>query len=322
MHGRLRRSPAPSPFDKAAALRALASLLRAGLTPHLALREWSSSLPGGLFEAAARTRRLVDLGASPRASIEAIGESFGEDIGAVRAAIELHSEIGADPVPMLERSAEMLEGRGDAHAAGRAAVSGAKLSGWMVGALPLVSLPLLPMARAPLFDGVGRAVLFFGAVLTAVGMLWMGRLVPRARPSDDPLALFADHVAAALEAGASLTKALEISSKHAPTELRSRLEQARRRARLGQPWPAALEEVDPEAFAEFSATVQRARRFGSPPRAALASFADARRAAAQRAFEREVRRAPVLMVLPLVLCVLHAFGLLSVVPFLRGIAFF
>lgn len=248
-------------------------------------------------------------------------EAFGDDLDAVRAAVDLHADSGADPVPMLERAARMLERRGDAHAAGRAASAGAKLSGWLVGGLPLISLPLLPMARAPLLDEIGRAVLFLGLALTTTGMFWLARLVPAARPSDDPVALFADHVAAALSAGASLSQALEIASRHAPGPLRPLLNEARARVRLGQEWAAALEAVEPGSFGGLVAALRRAERLGSPPIASLGAFAEARRAAADRAFEREVRRAPVLMVLPLVLCVLPAFGLLAIVPFLRGIAF-
>jgi Flp pilus assembly protein TadB len=240
---------------------------------------------------------------------------MGEDIVSLKAVIDLHSEVGADPIPMLERVAMTIARRADSESAGRAASAGAKLSGAIVGGLPLVSLPLLPMAHAPLLDAAGLALLFFGLVLTCAGMLWMWRLVPAAGPGDDPLVLLADHVAAALAAGASLSTALDAATRRAPGTLAS----AGRRARLGQPWPEALMAVAPEGSQALVTALRRAERLGVPPARTLAEFADARRAAASRAFERTVRRAPVLMVLPLVLCVLPAFGLLAVLPFLRGI---
>ena len=319
MRLRLTAAERPSLVDRAAALAALASLLRGGLTVTAALQEWHLSVPDGMRPGTERAGRLVRLGATPREAIEAAATSFGDDTDALRAALDLHAELGADPIPMLERAAEMVRRRADSDAAGRAAAAGAKLSGWMVGGLPLVSLPLLPMARAPLLDPAGLSLLFLGLSLTSVGMFWMSRLVPSARPADEPTALFADHVAASLHAGASLGTALDVVSRHPPETLRSALARARRRVRLGESWPGALAATDREAFAGLVATLQRAQRLGASPSSALEAFARSRRAVAARAFEREVRRAPVLMVLPLVLCVLPAFGLLALVPFLRGL---
>jgi hypothetical protein len=49
-------------------------------------------------------------------------------------------------------------------------------------------------------------------------------------------------------------------------------------------------------------------------------FAARRRAARSRDFDAAMRRAPVLMVVPLVICVLPSFLLLGVAPFLRGLS--
>lgn len=307
--------------ERALALEALASLLSGGLAVESALSEWHDNVPPGIAPSLLSVRRLLALGAPTAVAVAAAEDPLGEDLAALQAALALHTDVGANPVPMIERAAELLRRRADSQAAGRAAASGARLSGWMVGGLPLVSLPLLPMAKAPLLDPAGLAVLFFGVALTAGGMFWMARLVPRARPADEPLALFADHVAAGLRAGASLFAALEVAARHAPATLGEQLGRARRRTNLGQPWSAALKEADPQMLGALAMTLQRAERLGSPLVPALEAFAETVRVDAQRAFEREVRRAPVLMVLPLVLCVLPAFGLLAIVPFLRGIAF-
>jgi hypothetical protein len=76
-----------------------------------------------------------------------------------------------------------------------------------------------------------------------------------------------------------------------------------------------------DGAADLVAAIARAEGHGLSPEASLRRFAAARRVMATRSFERDVRRAPVLMVLPLVLCVLPAFGLLAVGPFLRSITF-
>jgi pilus assembly protein TadC len=191
----------------------------------------------------------------------------------------------------------------------------------MVGGLPLVAIPLVPLGRAPLFDGPGMLLSILGLMLTTGGMVWMLRLVPRPPDGDEPVALFLDHVAASLRAGAPLASALEVACGVTSGELRELLARARRQAALGRTWPDALEAVGLGGSDGVGSALRRAERLGTPPAAALEAIAEGRRRAAMHDFERRVRRAPVLMVLPLVLCVLPAFGLLAIVPFLRGIAF-
>ena len=307
----------PSLYDRAEAFRALASLLKAGLNLRAAVMEWPHAAPE--LPSLERVARRVTLGQEPASAVDAASDLLGEDASILLAAIVLHEEFGANPVPLLMTGAVMAERRADADAAGRAAIAGAKLSGWMVGGLPLVSLPLLPVSRAPLLDRPGLTFLLLGLVLTAAGMTWMARLVPDAGPSVDAFALFADHVAGALDAGAAPPMALRVACEAAPAAVRPRLLRACRRVLLGESWPEALVASAPELSGVADA-LRRSDRLGSPLVKELQAYAEARRALAERTFERTVRRAPVLMVLPLVLCVLPAFGLLAIVPFLRGIS--
>ena len=321
MHIALRAHRRVSLYQRAEALEALASLLRGGMTVTESLREWHQNVAPELAGSLRKVGRLVALGAPSDVAVRPAEEPLGDDLQSLAAALDLHAVIGADPIPMLERAAEIIRQRADSQASGRAATAGAKLSGLMVGGLPLVSLPLLPMSQGPVFDAAGLAVLFFGLALAAAGMGWMTKLAPKARPGDEPVALFADHVAAGLRSGVSLDVALDAAARHSHGPLGTTLIAARRRTRLGQPWPEALGQVDPDAFTTLAATLTRAQRLGSPPGPALEAFARMRRAQAEQALELEIRRAPVLMVLPLVLCVLPSFGLLAIVPFLRGLAF-
>jgi hypothetical protein len=70
----------------------------------------------------------------------------------------------------------------------------------------------------------------------------------------------------------------------------------------------------------MSVTLDRAARKGLPTADGLEAFAAQRDAAIARQLDRMIRRAPVLMAIPLVACVLPSFLLLGVVPFLRGFA--
>lgn len=320
---RLRLTPRrrPDPSDVADALDALVGLLRSGLTVPQALEEWCGELPDNSARLLHRTRRRARLGASVEEAVEAARPLLGDDLDVVVTALHLNEATGADPVPLLARAATQIRGRLHAQASGRAAAAGAKLSGWIVGGLPLVSLPLVPLAHAPLTDRAGLALLTLGLAATGLGAWWMSRLIPQLPTTDDPIALYADHVAAALAGGAPLEVALAEVAHCAPAPIRAPLAEAHRRTMLGLSWPDALETICDGRFRSLAACLRRADQLGVPPGEGAASFARSRREACAREFERELRRAPVLMVLPLVLCVLPAFVLLAIVPFLRGLAF-
>ena len=311
----------PSLFDRAAALDGLASLLRAGLTVLAALEEWPDAVPRSVGAELRDASRLVALGAPlPRALDPAAG-LLGSDLDAVHVALELSLEMGVDPIPLLTRPSTLIRARAEEDAAGRSSAAGARLSGAMVGGLPLVALPLLPMAHAPILDAAGAPLLFLGLILTVAGLVWIHHLIPRPVRGDEPVAAFLDHLAAAFRAGAPLAVAFDVTSRLATGPLAQELEGVGKRTALGQPLAEALDAADPIGLGSTAAVLRRADRLGTAPAAGLEALAEARRAAARHRFDREMRRAPVLMVLPLVLCVLPAFGLLAIVPFLRGIAF-
>ena len=320
VHTRLTR-PAPSLLDRAVALDGLASLLRAGLTLPVALEAWAHAVPRSVGERLRDVERLTALGAPVERALDGAEELLGEDVDSLRAAIDLSTEVGVDPIPLLARTSNLIRGRAESDAAGRSSAAGARLSGGMVGGLPLVALPLLPMAHAPIFDPAGATILFLGLVLTVAGLVWIQRLVPRPVPADEPVAALADHMAAALRAGAPLDVAFDAARRFGTGPLREQLDDVRRRLVLGQPLAEALDAADPIVLGPIAVLLLRAERLGTPPAAGLEALAETLRAARRHRFDREMRRAPVLMVLPLVLCVLPAFGLLAIVPFLRGIAF-
>jgi pilus assembly protein TadC len=66
--------------------------------------------------------------------------------------------------------------------------------------------------------------------------------------------------------------------------------------------------------------LERALCFGLPVEDALLSLAFRRRERIRHEFDAATKKAPVAMVVPLVLCVLPSFGLLALAPFLRGLA--
>ena len=307
--------------DRAAALRELAALLRAGLTLGEALDEWADRAPESLTAPLERLRRRLRLGASAEEVLRSLVPELGEEGPVVAALVTVHVRLGGNAAALLEEAATAAEDRRAATESATAAASGARLSGRMVASLPFALLLLSPASRAPLFDAAGLALLAVGIVLGVMGLWWMGRIVPRPEGLGDPCAALACLLAAVCEAGASPSAALEVMAGGVDAPLGGQLRRARRLASLGVSWPEALRRSDGDRLGELAAVIERATTSGSPVAAPLRSLAASRRQQQARDFEACLRRAPVVMVVPLTLCVLPSFAVLGLAPFLRGVAF-
>lgn len=303
--------------ERAEALRELGHLLRAGWPLRAALAAWHEDSRSALQPSLAACARRLALGDTVAGSLEPVVRAFGDDGPALAAIVTLHLRVGGDSAGALERCAAAIDARGRALEAARAASAGARVSGRMVAALPFLVLPSLPLARAPLLDGVGVALIVAGVGLAAAGLACIERLVPRV-PDGDPAAVLAATLASVLRAGVSLHLALAALTED-PAASSPDLAPAARRVRLGASWPDALARVPDEGMAEVARTVRRAAAAGAPLASALEALAEARRSRAARDFEAAARRAPVLMVVPLVVFVLPAFLLLGLAPFLRSL---
>jgi tight adherence protein B len=305
--------------DVAEAVRALAALLRAGASPRRALEQWHHDAPLRLRGPLRRMARKLKLGASIDQSLVVLHSVMGGELSSLRGFFAVHRRVGGDLAETLDQLAHSVERRAAAEDAGRVAGAGAILSGRVVAGLPLLMVPLAPAAHAPLFDRTGLLLLAVGGGLAIGGMVWIGRLVPKP-PDDDPAAVVADIVSSVLRGGTGLSTALEIAADHAPDDVRAPMQRARRRVRLGTSWPVALLEANDESMRELSVSIRRSSELGVPAADTLKSFSAHRRARRLRAFDAAMRRAPVWMVLPLSFCVLPAYVLLGLGPYLRSIA--
>ncbi len=309
-------------------VRVLAGLLRSGLAVPDALAEWHRHVPSGAAGPLRRAAGRLRLGASPARVVGDLGDFLGPDCDALSGLVDAHLRSGGDLARMLDSYATSVQERVNAAARAHNAGSGARASGRLIAALPALVFPLTPLSHAPLFDGVGLVCLFAGSGLVWAGMAWIERLVPRPPPGDDPAAYLADLTASMLRGGVGLEAALVAATRApdgAPADGRvdnapaRGLGRARRMARLGRTWPDALATAGP-GFEALGTLLERAAALGIPAATALEGFAAHRREEGGRTFENAARRAPVFMVVPLAVCVLPAFVLLCVVPFLRGLA--
>ena len=307
--------------EVAAAIRSLAALIDAGLTPRAALTAWTQDVGeelGGITDAVGRRARL---GAPTAVALRPLADAMSKgDLSSLEAAFGLHARYGGDLADLVRKVAERIERRGGADQEGRVAAAGASLSGRLVAALPVAFVPLAPAARAPLFDRLGIFVLVVGIGLALAGMRWIRRLVPSPATQEDAVSVVAETAAAFLKGGAPIGPVLTAAAAAAPEELAGELERCYRLTRLGLPWASALGTSEHEGLRAFSGVLRRSAALGLPARAQLESFAVVRRERARRELEHGLRRAPVLMVIPLAVCVLPSFVLLAIVPFLRGLS--
>lgn len=313
--------PAPSTerfAQRAGALRSLAALLAGGDSAWHALQVWHRDGPESLRRPLLRLGRQVAVGAPVPVALAASSDALGRDARTMAALWACGSELGANLAAMIESLADVIEARRASAEHALALTAGAKLSGRLVAGLPLLCLPLLPATRAPMADAPGLLMVGTGVLLAAAGMRWIVGLVPA--PVEDPVAELAGVLAASVEAGPPVEVALETLTHLAPGDLGNDLGRAQRVVRMGATWTGALQRSDSGSLRALGWTLGDAQDKGLPVAERLERFAAARRADQMRAFEQSLRRAPVLMVIPLTLCVLPAFALLALGPFLRGLA--
>ncbi|MGH2819981.1 MAG: type II secretion system F family protein, partial [Actinomycetota bacterium] len=227
---------------------------------------------------------------------------------------------GGDAARMIEALADSIDRRLHQTLQARAAGSGAKLSGRMVAGLPLLLAPMVPLSQARLTDPAGILLLVAGSAFAVAGLAWIEKLFPRPPNLDDGAAALADRLAGILRAGASLEGALAVMSSRSPADVTEGMQRAARLVRLGAGWPEALLRSRDPSLRGLGTTLRQARALGLPLAGALELFARTRREAGARRFEEAIRRAPVKMMVPLTLCVLPAFVLLGLGPFLRSLA--
>lgn len=211
--------------------------------------------------------------------------------------------------PPVDRLGAWLRGR-----ALRRAPSFGNVGDRMVGLAALVG-PMLaivapPLAVAPLVATAAIAVLRARRLEQA-----------RHRALTVGLADVLDLLASAVGAGLPLPSAVEAVEPFAPDVYRPLLADSLRRLSEGEALAAVigrLAEVVPSSGRRSIALLTAAVRDGTPVGASLRHAAEEARRARRRLVEQRVRRLPVLMLLPLVVCVLPAFVLLTLVPLVLG----
>ncbi|WP_210480391.1 type II secretion system F family protein [Naasia sp. SYSU D00948] len=280
----------------------LSALLAAGLPPSAAWQHLADGQASPLLTAAARAAGAGE----PVAPALVAGSSAAPEEAraawrALAAGVAVADRTGAPLADVLEQLAVTLRDLQGAERDVRAALTGPRMSGRLVLALPAVGVafglglgfdPLGVLLGTPL----GLACAAAGAVLYLAGWGWTRRLVRRARPSSDLPGLEAELVAVALAAGLPVSAARALVRD------------------LAAACGVALRDgpdIDRSAALATSA--------GVPVASLLRSEARHRRRRAASDARIRAEALAVTLLLPLGVCLLPSFMLLSVAPLLLSI---
>ncbi|HEY8058502.1 MAG TPA: type II secretion system F family protein [Acidimicrobiales bacterium] len=189
-------------------------------------------------------------------------------------------------------------------------------SGWD-RRLPVIGVAaVLTIAASP---PLGLAVL---AAVVARPRLASRRAAARRRWAViDAVPEAADLLALAVAGGLTVPLALAAAARWSPPPVGDALERAGAELGLGRPTADILEDLAESLGAPARPLVDvllASERYGVPLGDSLDRVAREARLERRRRGEERARRVPVLLLFPLVLCVLPAFGFLTVVPLLVG----
>jgi Flp pilus assembly protein TadB len=309
----------------------MARSLRSGSSLRLAIAEASASAPAPLGEGLAGVADVVGRGRPLTAALDRWSNTTrGDGVPLAAAALGLAAELGGAAARSLDGVADTLRDRNAARREVRALSAQARASAAVIGGAPVAFLVIVaaadPGAIAFLVgSSVGWLCLASGLGLDALGAWWMRRIVARAGVDRDAVAAqqadVIDLFVLAFGAGLNLRLALTAVARRAPSAWAATLGDAVDQVDRGQRVADALDAL-PITLGEPARPLVRvlagAERYGTPLLPALDRLAFDARLDRRRRAEEAARRVPVKLLFPLVLCVLPAFGMLTVAPLLAG----
>jgi len=130
----------------------------------------------------AKAYEQQNLGLSLEAAVHSMTERVpgSPDLNLLAVAIRIQSETGGNLVEVLERIADTMRDRFKFYSKLRALTAEGRISGIILGALPVVVALLIsitnPAYLTELSHGTGRAILVCAVVLWVVGILWIRQL--------------------------------------------------------------------------------------------------------------------------------------------------
>ena len=304
--------------DFASLCDSLARATRSGAAPHDAVL---ASLQRHQFHHPCWSALLTDV-----ASLQ----SCESALATVRESVESHSNdaqclsllestmVHGNFVPSaLDHASSVLRDQAACSAELAVAASHAQLSARLLSSLPFVLLVgailVSSQFRSSLWSPIVLCPLFLGFVLNRIGWRWISTLISRAiRYEPDVIGQLTEHLCVSLRTGLSMTQSCERWRTVSPTgnsvaDLISG----------GAPLEEALlplATADPISGKNLGHTIVEAERDGLPILDTVMRLATDHRTQRRRQTDMRIQQLPTHLTIPLVLCVLPSFLLLSVAP--------
>ena len=314
----LQRKDKSQVVDFASLCDSLARATRSGAAPHDAVL---ASLQRHQFHHPCWSALLTDV-----ASLQ----SCESALATARESVESHSNdaqclsllestmVHGNFVPSaLDHASSVLRDQAACSAELAVAASHAQLSARLLSSLPFVLLVgailVSSQFRSSLWSPIVLCPLFLGFVLNRIGWRWISTLISRAiRYEPDVIGQLTEHLCVSLRTGLSMTQSCERWRTVSPTgnsvaDLISG----------GAPLEEALlplATADPISGKNLGHTIVEAERDGLPILDTVMRLATDHRTQRRRQTDMRIQQLPTHLTIPLVLCVLPSFLLLSVAP--------
>ena len=305
-------------LDFAALCESLARATRSGASPHDALlvslqrHQFHHPCWSALFDDVAALQSCDSSLATARESVEPRSND-AQCLSLLESAM-VHGNF----VPSaLDHASSVLRDRAACSAELAVAASQAQLSARLLSMLPLVLLGgailVSSQFRSSLWSLIVLCPLFLGFILNRVGWRWISSLISRAvHDEPDDIGQLTEHLCVSLRTGLSMTHACERWRTVSPTgnavaDLIS----------AGAPLEEALlplATTHPISGKNLGHTIVEAERDGLPILDTVMRLATDHRIERRRQIDTRIRQLPTRLSIPLVLCVLPSFLLLSVAP--------
>jgi tight adherence protein B len=304
--------------DFAALCESLARTTRSGTAPHDALL---TSLQRHPFQHPCWLVLLDDVTAmrSCESALATARESAQPDSNDAQCISLLQSAmVHGNFVPSaLDHASSVLRDHAACNAELAVAASQAQLSARLLSALPFLLLGgailVSSQFRSSLWSPIVLCPLLVGVVLNRIGWRWITSLITRAvHGQPDDIGQLTEHLCVSLRTGLSMTLACERWRSVSP--LGSSVADL---ISAGAPLEEALlplANVHPITGKNLGHTIVEAERDGLPILDTVTRLATDHRNERRRQIDTRIRQLPTRLSIPLVLCVLPSFLLLSVAP--------
>jgi tight adherence protein B len=217
----------------------------------------------------------------------------------------------------LDHASSVLRDRAACSAELAVAASQAQLSARLLSMLPFVllggAITVSSQFRSSLWSPIVLCPLFIGVVLNRIGWRWITSLITRAvHDKPDDIGQLTEHLCVSLRTGLSMTLACERWRMVSPIG-----ESVADLITAGAPLEEALLPLaasHPITGKNLGHTIVEAERDGLPILDTVMRLATDHRNERRRQIDTRIRQLPTRLSIPLVLCVLPSFLLLSVAP--------